>query len=139
MSPSSDHIKVVGVSAAGKSTLVAALRDRGYPARAASQEHSQVPDMWRRLHPPAVLVYLDTDLQRQRERRPDVAWSARWLRIERERLRHARAHADLVLTTSALAPAEVEAQVVAFLRGRGLEPGDRLPPSPPTGGSWRAG
>ncbi len=111
-------IKVVGVSAAGKSTLAAALRRRGYHARAAGQEHSQVPDMWRRIHPPDVLIYLDADLETQRARRPDVSWDERWLRVERARLAHARAHADLHVDTRGRSKAEVLEEVLAFLRAR---------------------
>ena len=56
-------IKVVGVSAGGKSTLVRLLRERGYDARAVSQEHSEVPTLWKQFEPPRVLIYLDTTLE----------------------------------------------------------------------------
>src|SRR5687768_4503941 len=42
------QIIVVGVCSAGKSTLVRALRGRGYKVRACAQEHSGVPYLWQR-------------------------------------------------------------------------------------------
>ena len=66
--------KVVGVSASGKSTLVAGLRQAGYYARPVSQEHSHLPDLWQQFDRGRVLIYLDNDLESQRQRRPDVSW-----------------------------------------------------------------
>ena len=48
-------IKVVGVSAGGKSTLVRALREHGYDARAVSQEHSHSATLWKQFDVPRVL------------------------------------------------------------------------------------
>ncbi len=78
-------IKVVGVSASGKSTLVKGLRAAGYDARPVSQEHSNVPDLWKQFDFPKVLIYLDVTLAMQEKRRPDVEWSeaARSIEIER--------------------------------------------------------
>ena len=83
-----DLVKIVGVSAAGKSTLVAALRRLGYNARPVAQEHSQVPAMWQRIRPPVWLIFLDVDLPGQGARRPDVSWSEPWRRTELKRLAH---------------------------------------------------
>lgn len=130
-------IKVVGTSAGGKSTLVQALRAQGINARAASQEHSQIPDMWQRLHPPDLLIFLETDLAHQRQRRPDVGWTSAWLHTERRRLHHARLHADFHLNTSQLTPAQVLRQILDFLAAQGIQPGAPLPPRPPTGGIGR--
>ena len=47
-------IKVVGISASGKSTLVKALRQRGYRARPVSQEHSNVPSLWQQFEEPEI-------------------------------------------------------------------------------------
>lgn len=129
-------IKVVGVSAAGKSTLVIGLRNRGYNARPASQEHSEAPEMWRKIRPPALLVYLEIDLATQNERRPDVSWNPAWLATEEHRLRHARQHADLILNTCGLEAGEVLSQVLAWLDehpnpiAHATHP---LPPIPKTG------
>lgn len=111
-----DLVKIVGVSAAGKSTLVAGLRELGYNARPVAQEHSQVPDMWKRIRPPNWLIFLDADLTAQGERRPDVSWDEPWRRTELERLAHARLHADLVIDTSFLSAENVLKQSVDFLR-----------------------
>jgi hypothetical protein len=92
-------IKIAGVSASGKSTLVRGLREAGYNARAVSQEHSHVPDLWRQFDRPHLLVYLNTELAVQQARRPDVSWTAAELAEERERLAHAQAHADLQINT----------------------------------------
>lgn len=131
-------IKVVGISASGKSTLVNTLRQAGYNARPASQEHSQTPDMWQRIRPPAWLIYLDADLETQRERRPDVPWSEEWLHTEENRLEHARRHADLIIDTRDLLPAQTAQHVLEFLQGHQIRHADQpLPPVPGTGSSYR--
>lgn len=131
-------IKVVGVSAAGKSTLVNGLRAQGYNARPASQEHSEMAEMWRKIRPPALLIYLEIDLATQIERRPDVSWDPAWLATEEYRLRHARQHANLILNTCGMEAGEVLSRVLAWLDGqpnpivRAIDP---LPPVPKTGSS----
>lgn len=133
-------IKIVGISASGKSTLVKNLRQRGYDARSVSQEHSQTPDMWQRIRPPARLIYLHIDLATQRERRPDVTWDEGWLRIEEERLAHARQHADLILDTRGLSAHEALLEALTYLQSQGIHHADHpLPPLPSTGGSRGAG
>lgn len=109
-------IKVVGISASGKSTLVAALRAAGWNARAVSQEHSDVSDLWKQFGFPQILIYLDNDLEGQRSRRPDVMWSADNLALERARLQHAYEHADLRLNTANLTRKQVQELVIAFLQ-----------------------
>jgi len=133
-----DLVKIVGVSAAGKSTLVTGLRELGYNARPVAQEHSQVPDMWKRIRPPDLLIYLDADLTAQGERRPDVSWNEPWRRTELERLAHARCHADLVIDTSHLSPKNVLQQAVEFLRVSSVEAASGpLAALPRTGSVWR--
>lgn len=113
-------IKVVGVSAAGKSTLVQLLRARGYDARAISQEHSQVVTLWKQFEVPRVLIYLDTTLEAQRRRRPGGDWTAATLQEERKRLNNACAEADLRINSAAMTSEEVLAMTLAFLRARGI-------------------
>ena len=110
-------VAVVGPCASGKSTLRAALRAAGYEARQPAQEHSYVPDMWRRLVDPDVLIYLDISYEALLERRPHFGERA-YLEREKARLAHARAHADLVVDTSALAAEAVAAQVMSLLEAK---------------------
>ncbi len=123
-------IKVVGPCAAGKSTLTNRLRALGYNARQIAQEHSEVPDMWRRLHPPDILIYLDASDETILHRRPKETLPA-LLPRQRRRLAHARAHADLVVVTDDLTPDEVLARVVAFLEAHNVPKGSQLPPQHP--------
>lgn len=128
-------IKVVGVSAGGKSTLVAALRELGYNARPVSQEHSDVAELWKQFGFPRILIYLDNDLEGQRSRRPDVEWDEANLALEHNRLRSARDNADLRINTATLAPEQVREVVVAFLEANRIRRAQSpLPPIPRTGG-----
>ena len=111
------RVAVVGPCASGKSTLTAALRAAGYEARQPAQEHSYVPDMWRRLVDPDVLIYLDISYEALLERRPHFG-EQEYLEREKGRLAHARAHADLVVDTSALAAEAVAAQVMSLLEAK---------------------
>jgi hypothetical protein len=111
------RIKVVGPCASGKSVLVACLRELGYDAHSAAQDHSFVPDMWQRLNPPDLLIYLDVSLEAAHRRgRSGTGWDQAYLDEQHRRLRHARAHCDLYLSTSDLAEKAVLAQVLGFLR-----------------------
>jgi len=109
------RIKVVGPCAAGKSVLVERLRAAGYDAHHCLQEHSYVPDMWRRINPPDVLIFLDArlDTLTRRLSRPD--WSPELLAEQQQRLAHARAHCDLCVATDDLTPDQVYECVHTFL------------------------
>jgi len=113
--PVPGRVVVVGVCASGKSSLVRALVDRGYDARACAQEHSYVPDMWQRMSRPQALVCLDAREAtiRGRLRSPP---SREQMVAQRRRLAHARAHCDLYLPTDSLTPSDVAMQVVAWLQ-----------------------
>ncbi len=108
-------IKIVGMSASGKSTLVAGLRQAGYDARPVSQEHSHVPDLWKQFDFPRVLIYLDASLGAQQARRGDVTWDEKNWAEEQQLLAHARDHADLRIDTTRLGPAEVLKVALAYL------------------------
>jgi hypothetical protein len=89
----------------------------GYDARSAAQDHSYVPDMWQRLNPPDVLIYLDVTLKAAQERgRTGLGWDQNYLDEEHQRLRHARAHCDLYLDTDGLGEDGVVHKVVSFLQ-----------------------
>jgi len=109
------RIAVVGPCASGKSTLVKALRAAGYDARHPAQEHSFVKDMWQRLIDPDVLIYLDLSHEAYRARRPKDDARPEYLAMQRERLSHAREHADLVVETSGMTAEGVREQVLAYL------------------------
>ncbi len=122
-------IKVVGISASGKSTLVKGLRRHGYNTRPVSQEHSNVSDLWQQFDQPKILIYLDVDLETQRNRRPDVTWDKSWLREENTRLDHARGHAELKINTAGLSSETVLRIALTFLRNEAIHHADHALPT----------
>lgn len=131
-------IKVVGMSAGGKSTLVRNLRARGYNARAVSQEHANVPDLWQQFERTHRLIYLGITLEGQRARRPDVTWSDQAYRAEHARLAHARDHADVRIDTTGLSPAEILELAIQYLQSQKVRHADGpLEPVPQTGTAKR--
>jgi hypothetical protein len=123
------RIKVVGPCGSGKSVLARRLRFLGYDAGSAAQDHSYVPDMWQRLNPPDLLIYLDVSLEEARRRgRIGFGWDQAYLDQQKERLRHAREHCDLYLDTGDLSEDQVLAQVLDwFVEHTGKR--DRCPPT----------
>ena len=118
------YIKVVGPCASGKSALTARLRELGYGAHSAAQDHSYVPDMWQRLNPPDVLIYLDVTVEAARQRgHVGAGWDQHYLDEQHDRLRHARMHCDLYLPTDRLSEEEVSAKVIEFLQQLHGHPG----------------
>jgi guanylate kinase len=115
------RVVVVGPDAAGKSTLVGRLRALGYNARSCAQDHSYVPDMWRRLSRPDFLVFLDARLETIARRRK-INWGQERLDVLQARLTHARAHCDLYLPTDDLSRSEVLERVRVALSAAGIEP-----------------
>jgi thymidylate kinase len=102
----------VGPCAAGKTTLVANLRERGLDAHAVAQEHSGVAYLWQ-LSEPDLLIFLDVDLATTAARRRRE-WPATLYETQQRRLAHARAHADLYLDGSRLTPEEIAGRVADF-------------------------
>lgn len=113
MTGSQLRVAVVGPCGAGKSTIVAQLKDR-YNIRAISQEHSYVQDMWQRMRPVDVLIYLDAGIETIASRRK-ISWGQKRLDELNHRLRHARAHADFYLPTDKLSRDEVVEKISHFL------------------------
>jgi adenylate kinase family enzyme len=107
-------IGIVGPCGAGKTTLEKGLKEKGYHARAISQEHSYVKDMWQRITKPNILIFLQASHTIGGMRRKldwtDVEWEE-----QQRRLSHARSHADFYLDTNALRIEQVLEQAVAFL------------------------
>jgi len=107
-------IGVVGACGAGKSSLVAGLKAHGYMVRHIAQEHSYVPDMWKRLTNPDILIYLDVTYENTIQRRK-LDWTNEEYTEQLRRLVHARQHADLFLDTNSLTLAEVLDAVLSFI------------------------
>jgi hypothetical protein len=114
-------VVVVGPDAAGKTELVRQLRALGYNVRTCAQDHSYVPDMWRRLARPDFLIYLDARLETIARRRA-IDWGQARLDALNARLAHARAHCDLYLPTDDLELPEVVAQAQRALSAAGIVP-----------------
>lgn len=112
-------IGIVGPCAAGKTTLVSALRMRGLPAKAIAQEHSYVADMWQRLTKPAVLIFLEVSYPVSLQRR-NLNWTQQEYEIQLHRLRHAHQHADLSIATDNLTPEQILELVLTFLIRKNL-------------------
>ena len=109
----SRKIVVVGPCAAGKSTLVTALRSLGYDAHVSGQEHSEIATLWQHSQPD-VLIALDVDIAAVRVRRGG-SWPE-WLHdLQVRRLATASRAADLAIDTTRLSPHAVIARVVAYL------------------------
>jgi hypothetical protein len=109
----SRKIVVVGPCAAGKSTLVSALRALGYDAHVSGQEHSEIAMLWQHLQPD-VLIALDVDITAVRDRRGD-SWPE-WLHdLQVRRLAAASRAADLTIDTTMLSTQAMIARVVAYL------------------------
>ena len=106
---------VVGACAAGKSTLVEALRQADFEARHVAQEHSYVPAMWQRISRPEVLIYLDVSFEAIRKRRPTLSFRPEDLAEQNKRLAHARKHCHLYVDTSEIDAAEVRERTLSFL------------------------
>ena len=107
------RVAIVGPCAAGKTTLVAALQQRGHDAHAVAQEHSGVPYLWQ-LSEPDLLIFLDVALAATAQRREN-AWPHDLYAAQQARLANARQHADLYLDTSPLSADEVAARADNFL------------------------
>ena len=109
------RVGIVGVCGSGKTSLVWRLRQAGYDAAEIAQEHSYVPDMWQRIHPPDVLIFLDAAYETVMRRRPNPLMTPRLYDEMRRRLQHAREHADLVIATDGLDEDQVFREAAGYL------------------------
>lgn len=110
-------IVVVGYCASGKSSVVEALRERGFDAAAVAQEHSIIGDLWNHHHPDKV-IFLDVSLDAIRARRGNPSWPEWLYKLQSERLSAARARADLIVDTTRYDLPSVTELVVGFLSQR---------------------
>ena len=107
-------VAVVGPCASGKTSLVRELCNLGYNAREVAQEHSLVPDLWRRFTRPSVLMYLDVSPSVACQRR-GMGSPPRWWSKVPHRLRLARQEAHLCILTDDLTPRQILDRTLAFL------------------------
>jgi deoxyadenosine/deoxycytidine kinase len=108
-------IGVVGPCGAGKSSLVAGLKAEGIVVRHIAQEHSYVPDMWKRLTNPDILIYLDVSYENTIRRRK-LGWTYSEYAEQLHRLVHARKYADLYLDTNLMTRDEVLETALTFIK-----------------------
>jgi hypothetical protein len=116
----------VGPCASGKTTLGRRLRGLGYEVHEPAQEHSCVPDLWRRRAVPDALIYLEVSLAVTR-RRDRAGWPQFLWEEQHQRLAHARRHCDCYLLTDELTPEQVLQHVLAFLQLTDHKVGDIIP------------
>jgi hypothetical protein len=90
------------------------LRRQGYDAYSVAQEHSISRDLWARQRPD-VLIFLDVSLISIRRRRASPGWPSAVYALQHERLRDARAAADLVIDTDVLDQHNVVDAALKFL------------------------
>ncbi|MFA9405767.1 MAG: AAA family ATPase [Anaerolineales bacterium] len=114
-------IAIVGPCASGKTTLVNALRERGYNARQIAQEHSYVQDMWKQITDPDILIYLDASFETCTERKK-LNWKQKEFDEQVRRLSHARENCDLYIFTDDLAPGEILDRTLSFLKSADRSP-----------------
>ncbi len=107
------RIVIVGHCASGKSTLVDALRERGFDAYISAQEHSEIAMLWAHQHPDIVIA-LSVSAQGVRTRRTP-SWPD-WLHnTQTRRLGAAFAAADLMVNTDQLDQQDVLLLVLTYL------------------------
>ena len=107
-------VGIVGPCGSGKSTLTAALEERGYRSRHIAQDHSYVQAMWQIITKPDLLIYLHSSFKNSTERRK-LNWRESDYSEQLRRLKHARQHAHLVINTDNLSIHEVLTLTLEFL------------------------
>ncbi len=117
MSAQNPKIAIVGPCGAGKTTLAEHLRGLEMDAHDIAQEHSFVPDMWRLITKPDLLVFLDASFETCTQRKR-LNWTPEEHQEQLRRLGNARRNADVYIRTDGMDPAEV---VRRMLEAAGLE------------------
>jgi cytidylate kinase len=107
-------IGVVGPCGSGKSTLISGLEGFGYQCRHIAQEHSYVLAMWQIVSKPDILIFLDASFKVSTTRRR-LDWQEKDYTEQLRRLSHAREHANLIIETDDLTPAQVLQKTLDFL------------------------
>lgn len=110
------RIAIVGPCSSGKSTLRRVLQEAGYQdVRNPSQEHTEIVDRWQRYTQPDILIFLDVDYETTLIRRPGIDLGPQRVEKQKQRLSHARAHADFYIDTSLHTPDEIAEATLLFL------------------------
>lgn len=109
------RIVIVGPCGAGKSTLADGLCMHEYNAHQITQEHSFVPDMWKLISKPDILVYLDASFEACNQRK-QLDWGPKDHAEQVRRLAHAREHCDIYLNTDGMTPEGVLVSVLQSLK-----------------------
>lgn len=99
------RVGVVGNCVAGKSTLVSALKSKGYDAVNIPQEHSVSKKFWHRLRPDVVIYLSCTLLAAQSRRR--IQWGQERLDEQWDILSDVREHAHIIIATDELSKDQV--------------------------------
>lgn len=128
MASSTMEIVILGVCAAGKSTLAHRLRERGLFARTVAQEHSAIPELWRWSGAPTT-VYLHATYQAVKRRRASRMSESSY-EEQLHRLRSARADATVRVDTSDLSADEVFEIVSEQLSAKQPAPDEKGKPRP---------
>jgi deoxyadenosine/deoxycytidine kinase len=110
-------IGVVGPCGSGKTTLIAGLEREGFRCRHIAQEHSYVPDMWKRITNPDLLIYLNSSFEVSTQRRK-LNWNEADYQEQLRRLDHAYQHADLIIETADLSSPEVLERALSFIKSK---------------------
>lgn len=133
--PDENEVVVLGVCAAGKSTLARALKAAGYNARTVAQEHSVIPSLWKQSGAP-ITVYLHASFKAVKQRRESFMTIYNY-EAQINRLREAREHATIKVDTSDITPEEVYRAVKQQIqeRDRCQKPGEHPFPIPDELGS----
>ena len=110
-------IGIVGPCKSGKTVLKRGLVSHQYQVKHIAQEHSYVPDMWKKIAKPDILIYLNVSYQGTLDR-SSLSWSLEQYEEQLRRLTHAHAHADLFIETDGKTPEEILRIVINYLHSR---------------------
>jgi deoxyadenosine/deoxycytidine kinase len=111
MSAQDPKIAIVGPCGAGKTTLADQLRELELDAHDIAQEHSYVPDMWRVITKPDLLVFLDASFETC-TRRKKLNWTPQEHAEQLRRLEDARRNCDIFIPTDDMDPDEILRKVL---------------------------
>jgi hypothetical protein len=97
--------------------LIEGLESEGFRCRHIAQEHSYVPNMWKRITNPDLLIYLNSSFETCTQRRK-LNWNKAEYQEQLRRLGHARQNADLIIDTDDLSRSEVLKQARGFIESK---------------------